>query len=60
MQIKCFQFFFVVVLTPAAVVAEWSTRECNWDVQSDAIYKPGSKCLEGGVCSNPYMARLLE
>ena len=59
MMVSLFQVFFVATLTPAIVLAEWSTRECNWDVQCEALYKPGSKCLEGGVCSNPYMAGCL-
>ena len=59
MPINCFMFFLVATLTPVVVLAEWSTRECNWDVQCEALYKPGSKCLEGGVCSNPYMAGCL-
>jgi 7 transmembrane sweet-taste receptor of 3 GCPR len=45
----------VAMLTPVIIVeAEWAIRECNWDPQCEALYKPGSKCLEGGVCSNPY------
>ena len=51
--------FLVATVTPAIAVAEWSTRECNWDVQCEALYKPGSKCLEGGVCSNPFTAGCL-
>ena len=54
-----FYLFLVATLTPIVVAAEWSTRECNWDPQCEALYKPGSKCLEGGVCSNPYMAGCL-
>ena len=58
-MIPCFKIFIAASLTPVIVLAEWSTRECNWDVQCEALYKPGSKCLEGGVCSNPYMAGCL-
>ena len=59
MYIPFFRFVIVATLTPAIVPTEWSTRECNWDVQCEALYKPGSRCLEGGVCSNPYSAGCL-
>ena len=58
-MIPRFKFFFVAILPSTIVLAEWSTRECNWDLQCEALYRPGSKCLEGGVCSNPYTAGCL-
>ena len=59
-MLPCFNLFFVAIVTPAIVFGEWSTRECNWDVQCEALYNAGSKCLlEEGVCSNPYIAGCL-
>ena len=33
--------------------------ECTKDAECEAIYKPGSKCRETGLCSNPYSAGCL-
>lgn len=55
-----------LVLLPIAILAlsllvfaEWLEGECTVDLQCEAIYHPGSKCLEGGRCSNPYIAGCL-
>ena len=46
--------FLVAAMTPAIVRAE-----CSTDAECESLYKPGSKCLEGGMCSNPYMTGCL-
>jgi hypothetical protein len=44
----------VATLMPTIVFAE-----CTQDAECEALYKPGSKCLETGECSNPYTAGCL-
>jgi len=48
--------FTIASFLPQLVAQEWAEGECKWDPQCEALYKPGSKCLEGGICSNPYIA----
>ena len=49
MKIPVLKLFFVAAVTPAIVSAE-----CTRDAECEALYKHGSKCLEGGTCSNPF------
>jgi 7 transmembrane sweet-taste receptor of 3 GCPR len=49
-----------LVSTPTSVNAQWSNRECSWDAQCEELYNPGSKCLEDGICANPYISGCLK
>lgn len=42
-----------------AACAERQTLECEWDIQCEELYKPGSKCMDDGKCSNPFAAGCL-
>lgn len=35
------------------------TRECDWDMQCEELYQAGSKCMDDGRCSNPFMSGCL-
>jgi len=52
-------FLPMAIWAPSMISAQWIEGECRVDLQCEAMYRPGSKCLEGGIWSNPYVAGCL-
>ncbi len=42
-----------------ANIVNAQTRECDWDIQCEELYRAGSKCLADGQCSNPFSSGCL-